>query len=108
MTNVIKYTQEQLEEMSDFEINKIAAELNGMDYSGVSEQMKHDYNMPDYCNNWSDMGPLIHRYKIAMTPQGWNTTLWSASTSINCDMTSISSNPLRAAAVVYILIKQGV
>lgn len=97
------YTQEDLKEMSDFEINTLVAHAKGW-------QPHYWHHLPNYCNNWSDMGPLIVETKIAVTPSsklsvqmGFEENDWCASV---VNFASWCENPLRAAAIVYILIKQ--
>ena len=101
--------KEQLEKLSDFEINKSIAAIQGMDYSGVTEEMVHDYNMRDYCNNWSDMGPLIESAGVTIGSYdgdgfafnnfrgGVDEEIW--------DNMVYNKNPLRAAAIVYLLMQ---
>ena len=105
--------KEQLENMSDFEINKAIACTQGMDYSGVTESMVHDYNMRDYCNNPSDMMPLVFELGIELSPLfcgEWvaslvNTYEYDEEPIYDGDYQSVHNNPLRAAAIVYLLMR---
>jgi hypothetical protein len=55
-------------------------------------------------NDWGEMGPLIESHKIALEPRKSLPKLgWMASFS-DVDYSN-HKNPLRAAAVVYLLIK---
>lgn len=63
---------------SDFEINKRLAEYHGLDFADKGQVFIWDEEcqtsssgMPrqiDYCNNWADIGPLLMKYNIVLTP----------------------------------------
>ena len=87
-------TSEDIEGLSDFEINKRVAEILGHcfqshidrdkergsrvwqmgnqlyhdDYPNEEHQLKPSPYFPDYCNNWNDAGPLIEQYGICLHP----------------------------------------
>ena len=98
--------------MSDFEINKAVATALGMDVSGATEENNIMYGyVHDICNNPSDALPIIFENGISvcspehcLTPDEW----W-AEKHFHC--ASISSlkckdkNPLRAAMIVYLMMK---
>ena len=132
----MKYTQEQLEAMSDFELNKAVAKSighitfkssmeGGCDIGteqvcrGVRFNKWVDYcnnwsdmdKWVDYCNNWSDMGTLIFDSGINLeSPESIGIDDWCASNfsavGLGSTINSYSENPLRASAIIYILIKQ--
>ena len=68
--------------MNNFEINKAVAEklghkvtvsiVSGMgksthNYTSVKElDNGNSYTLPDYCNSWSDAGPIIEKCKISI------------------------------------------
>lgn len=100
--------------MTDGEINKLVAEaIFNVVEGGVGGSVcagdtgagdMCDYN---YCNNWADMGPLLVEKKISL----------SVFADGSCDAhvkaggficyQSEGENPLRAAAEVYLMIKDG-
>ena len=91
----------ELEKLSDFEINRKVASFNGLDCSGITESMASMYSMKDYCNNWSDMGPLIaNNINMIVSLNG---TMAFSEHEIAFD--SEHENPLRAAAIVYLLMQ---
>ena len=102
------YTQEQLEGMSDNDIDNKVAQLIGLNngyrdkVSTTCTAMVHVKRVSkDYCNNWAYMGPLIKETSINLINREHN--LWCARKNTN----SVKhSNPLRAAAIVYILVMQ--
>ena len=101
--------KEQLEKLSDFEINKLIAEkLFRATYWKAGDKIRVDDGTPtgryvDYCGNLSDMMPLAFANKINLTSQGWNTPLWCANSIVNHEFSIVNKNPLRAAAIVYLL-----
>ncbi len=114
-------------EMSDHEINKAVAKASGLNiqersvfnvgripvvvksFCGVEELI----SIPDYCNNPSDMWPLIVENGICITSPIKPREKWTASWfveggnwSIN-DATFSEKNPLRAAAIVFLMLNKG-
>lgn len=81
---------------------------------GMPDEREEKYGEIDYCNNWADMGPLILSAKISMlAPEKMECNeLWDARNDIEesayepMSYNACSKNPLRAAAIVYILVKQ--
>ena len=61
------YTTQQLQAMSDFEVNKALCIKLGHDVSGISEQrnMMTDA-VTDYCNNPNDIMPLAFERGISI------------------------------------------
>ena len=105
-------------EMSDFEINKLVAEKLGVDAKiedgrsftskrHAGENVISVTTVTDYCNNPSDMWPLIVESKISILP--WNEQMWQAwFTDSGLDGIKhrvFDKNPLRAAAIVFLMIK---
>jgi hypothetical protein len=64
------YTTQQLQAMSDFEVNKALCIKLGHDVSGISEQrnMMTDA-VTDYCNNPNDIMPLLESRKLNIGPK---------------------------------------
>lgn len=90
------------EEMSDFEINKAVERATGM----YCEDFKGRY-MPTmaYCGNPSDAWPVIEANGIGMYKAG---DCWICGTNIsygNFDNETCHENPLRAAMIVFLMIK---
>lgn len=99
------------ESMSDDAINR-AVELRylGFETDGTWT--------PDYCNDWSEMGPLIAEYHIDMVFDdfgGPGKEDWACAATENavdhCDgietIHSLNRNPLRAAAICWLKMKDG-
>lgn len=87
------------EEMSDSEINKLAERACGM----YCEDCGGRY-IPtmDYCNNPSDAWPVIKENKIGTVPVNeW----WRASSVIAGYHEQHDDNPLRAAMIVFLMMK---
>lgn len=100
------------EKLSDFEINKAVA-INRGGYQGHVEHMEHGvkesnrdshgifYFERDYCNNPSDAWPIIKSNHINI---GWaGDEEWFARTVHTAKV--FDANPLRAAMIVYLMIK---
>ena len=103
-------------EMSDFEINKMVAFLNGI---APDEEQYHSYGdrsdgvlyqkgekIVDYCHDPRDMWPLIVENKIDVcfidSANSWTSF---GLTKNKLLVESSGDNPLRAAAIVYLMIK---
>ena len=106
-------------DMSDFEVNKAVAEALGLKvskeryfpkYECVSVGSNPD-NTRDYCNNPSDAWPIIVENRIGASPL-IDTDVWYASwmdrDAKNCDndVSQIHTNPLRAAMIVFLMMKE--
>ena len=108
-------------EMSDAEINVAVAKIIFQNDQCITPynhrpdvQIFHRNNCHsffDYCNLWSDAGPIIQKNKIAIVPDG---TEWVASTDtyfVDGAEWSIdglwNDNPLRAAMIVFLMMKGG-
>lgn len=106
------------EEKSDFEINIEVAKANGLTVR--SESMRDDgrilvvikgiglnetyHRIPDYCNSPADMWPIIVDNGISLLQQdneeGWCAFRWD-----NDNAEFWHKNPLRAAAIVFLMMK---
>ncbi len=61
----MKYTKEQLEAMSDFEINKALCLKLGLDVSGVDEQRNMMTGVVlDFCQIWNYIMPLAVEHDV--------------------------------------------
>ena len=115
----MKHSKEQLEAMSDFEINCVVTSIaDECDYSqwavsedgalfyhcGIDGSQYHSVDILDYCTSIEDMMPLVfeERINLLVTHNGW-----VAFSEHDTPLESEHKNPLRAAAIVYILVKQG-
>lgn len=115
-------------EMSDFEINKwIAIELSPNGYIGINQSTRSDSEVVvttengegctknsyvDYCNNPSDAWPLIESNLICLMadvfcePQDGGK--WIAQPAYGWQHERVrNDNPLRAAMIVYLMMKDG-
>lgn len=98
--------------MSDFEINKAVAlslgievvEWNGKIFGGVERNIDNVTSVIgviDYCNNPSDAWPIINTNHINI---GWaGDEEWFARTVHTAKVFDV--NPLRAAMIVYLMMK---
>ena len=96
--------------MSDFEINRAVATALGMDVSGATEEnnMMYDY-VRDVCNNPSDAWPIMKESLIGVTPDEDGVTMhfygdWTARAHCK-NLQFTDKNPLRAAMIVYLMMK---
>ena len=97
--------------MSDFEINKAVSTALGMDVSGATEENNIMYGyVPDICNNPSDAWPVILESRISLRPEDMyeeapHSGYWRADNEAgnHCH----HENPLRAAMIVYLMMKDG-
>jgi hypothetical protein len=111
------------ENMSDFEINKAVAEyyfdkdtdietIEGLSKRGYVRINKNGVFISDFapCNNPSHSWPVMEKSDIGFHPVGWHEdgsktwqAFWSADQLIiECE----STNSLRAAMIVYLLLQQ--
>ena len=106
--------------MSDFEINKRVADIamNGTwhvkpnhpdnDSGGWlygSNGIK-THELPDYCNNPADAWQIITGSMISIRPVGNDGQLWEAA-GMDGMKADYDKNPLRAAMVVFLMMKEG-
>lgn len=106
------YTKEQLQGMSDLEVNRALAMLMHK-YAGivgdwmpngvkVNDESNIFYSERDYCNNPSDIMPLAFEYKIRISPY---MDIWCAD-FIATGQSYFDSNPMRAITCCLILVLQ--
>lgn len=89
-------TQEQVSELSDFELNK--------SIWLIVKNPKHNYKdcrVVNYCNSWNDLMPLVVEHKINIHSRTTND--WSAWSSV---FAGINENPQRALAECLFLVLQ--
>jgi len=119
--------KEQLEQLSDLEINQAvtaaAYNLQGWELSESGLCFYHcgldgsdwvDFQIIDYCNSPSDMMPLVFEAGISLHNESDDDgVFYCAHNSSDFRHSEYGkhrawhSNPLRAAAIVYLLIKGG-
>ncbi len=103
-------------ELSNFEINKLVAEYHGITTSewyhteedGITTLMLPiNSGYKNYCNSWAGMGPIIESEKIDLSYMS-NSKNWVASKfiSFNKCLAPADKNPLRAAAICYLMMKE--
>lgn len=90
----MKYTAEQLSEMSNNEIECAMHEL----------RMDNQWRKPSYCSDWSATGPLMVEHGVALM-QSANDDEWCAEISEGgVDNFACNKNPLRAICEVILMI----
>ena len=119
----MKFTREQLESMTDFQLNVVAANhfydcdeivtspsKYGVKIHADGVLIDDSYNP---CESWSDCGDLIDELNLAIEPHFEGGYLVSNVTSFGWGGEPIidsyeiyHENPRRAVTIVYILIKQ--
>lgn len=122
----MKYTLKELESKSDFEISKLVAEKEGVRWHiNPSHPLNNTDGwifytsgtngdttlLPDYCNSWADIGPIIEHEGVSLIK--WpNKEEYEASIAIyyghgviDAEIYYSHTNPLRAAAIVYLLME---
>ena len=103
------------ESMTDLEINtEVANQLHGCK-GPVGDRMPNGvkavdssrifYTEADYCNNPSDAWPLIVDNKIGVHWLPIQGGIWSASLSKGGEECGHETNPLRAAMIVFLMMK---
>lgn len=102
------YTQEQLEGFSNTHINHIVRLIQYPHSACDNDMKKLSF---DYCNNWADIGPLIVEAKIGVDYcyiEKTHRACWVENGNMLNGQTYLvkNKNPLRAAAIIYILVKQ--
>lgn len=122
MADKIKYTKEQLQWMSDLEVNKLLAEILGVSHYQEGEliftSVKHAGDnvtsisgVTNYCNNPSDIMPLAFEHKISLSHEfdgdDWLATEHPIMLFQDNTIRVSNENPLRAIACCLILVLQG-
>lgn len=114
-------------QLSDFEINKRVAEVIYKDRDGlfvarnipsregvtiVAEINSEDICIAaaDYCNNWSDAGPVIESKLICLAAdvfaESHDGGKWVAQPAYGWEKERVrSNNPLRAAMIVFLMMQ---
>ncbi|WIJ49631.1 DUF2591 domain-containing protein [Enterobacter roggenkampii] len=111
-------------QLSDFEINRMVGdvifkglwackpETSGNDtskwYYGNADSTFEPLNpLPDYCNDWAAAGPIIVENKITIhAPMHYDEPQeWLAFDVHDSDADFMDENPLRAAMIVFLLMK---
>lgn len=111
------------QEMTDFEINKAVAvslkesgviskiltPVSGIpEYSAVQcIHTKYGWMWFDPCESWADAGPIIQENGISITPYGSDAVFWEAEDKYGSGKSDCDNNPLRAAMVVFLMMKGG-
>ena len=89
--------------MSDFEINKAVATALGMDVSGATEENNIMHGcLDDICNNPSDAWYVMEENKIGIAFVNGE---WRASSVMAGYHEYSDKNALRAAMIVYLMMK---
>lgn len=113
--------------MSDFEINKQVAEIaiDGDWFLEPTDESpswfvnhgvegKNTVKLPDYCNNPADAWPIIVKHGISLTHDygEWESEacldlpIGAHGTDELCSVGGIDKNPLRAAMIAFLLLKE--
>lgn len=95
------------QEMSDHEIScEVGRKISFADYILAKNKQVN------YCNSWADAGPIIQENGIAILP--FRDGIWTASSDVDFldgvewNISGIDDkNPLRAAMVVFLMMKGG-
>ena len=99
--------KEDLEKLSDRSIDRLVAVASGY---GADYIERNPDNAPNYCEIWSDMGPLIEGAGISVTymlHEGWDChALIDDGNGHDEKYNTMHENPLRAAAIVYLLMQE--
>lgn len=111
-------------EMTDFEINKAVGEItlegkwackpgcaghqsDSWHYGSVDAFVTPYSALPEYCNSWSEAGPIIEKNRISLEFDGDDVAQWCH--AISCDglhRVEYQSNPLRAAMIVFLMMQE--
>jgi hypothetical protein len=106
-------------QLSDFEINKRLAELLGWKVvndnptpnKGLLVVSSEDQcRAIDYCNSWADMGPLMVEHSISLNKieDEWEAHNGEIDQGglVVANIYLMHKNPLRAAAIVYLMMEE--
>ena len=100
-------------ELSDFEINKLVAEALGLaikclhDVVMAGGRIGGFHTEVDYCNNPSDAWPIILENKINIEWFKDGERVLASNDNRHEDIIYQSSNPLRAAMIVFLMMNEG-
>lgn len=103
--------------MSDAEINASVAKIMFEVNEGIATPYSHRpdayiyhlnglHSVKDYCNNPADAWPIITSSMISIRPVGNDGQLWEAH-GMGGMKADYDKNPLRAAMVVFLMMKEG-
>lgn len=122
----MQYTQEQLEAMSDFDINQMIAKIGciGQSIEWLPQRAVCGILLPDFmdnacylitplrreqkvdfCNNWSDIGALIESNRIGLTFGSEMCSAVVVNTKVKM-LQVTGENVKRCAAIVYLLMEE--
>lgn len=108
-------------EMSDFEINKAVAIIeghkcyydngtytNGLDANRAVVKGNGIIGGFNPCNSWVDAGPIIAENLIGITPMlsGWKAAPERSPSGFKDYTSAAHSNPLRAAMIVFLMMQE--
>ena len=126
----MKYTKDQLEGISDFELSKMILKIKAQEDGEEINKMRHhrlagklkcfshgvvfnfgdgSEGQVDFCNNWADMGSLIDSMQTLRlyTDESGLKVAYAFTNDGKCVHEAKSNKLTRSAAIVYILM-QGV
>ena len=93
--------------MTDAEINLAIAKIEYPNDSwrmthgdGVARVAGQDLIVKDYCNNWSDIGPIIERERIDVITMGLHK--WVAMREVKAE----AQTPTKAAALCFLKMRE--
>ena len=113
-------------EMTEFEINcavladiepdvehmQLSADQKSFYHCGYDGNGFYETAIPDYCNSWTDAGPIIEKHLICLAadvfaePQDGGK--WVAQPAYGWDSERVrSEKPLRAAMIVFLMMQEG-
>ncbi|MFZ4835947.1 phage protein NinX family protein [Rouxiella sp. Mn2063] len=106
-------------QLSDFEINKRVADIKiegdwmlepnddrKFTFYNHGVESSKTIELPDYCNNPADAWPIIKANLISLTPYGGDGAWWEAEDRYGTGKSDCDNNPLRAAMIVYLMLKE--
>lgn len=103
-------------QLSDQEINMLVAKIQHPDKTFIESKtrppsvvlLNHINMWIDYCNNPADAWPIIVENKIGLTPpmhdENWEAMTFDKFGYVNKN--EYNANPLRAAMIVFLLMKE--
>lgn len=100
--------------LSDAQINMMVCKKLGLGLSSYARIITQDdatvllddnKTLVDYCNNWSDAGPIILKNRISLVwdcAEDGSSDWWNAFDKFDACRVQYQSNPLRAAMIVFL------
>lgn len=102
----------KLSELHNAQINMMVCKKLGLGLSSYARIITQDdatillddnKTLVDYCNNWSDAGPIIVEHRINIEWHEWKNGIFRPYALNNETMKSCyDTNPLRAAMIVFL------